>query len=96
MIVFLIRSNQPQLRPHVILNQGILTYKSGAVIIPDSLGIAKSLQDGIGLHHLVLKGDFASCGFASGANRGKVTNDLLCVLSFTSTRLTTVLGKKNM
>ena len=37
--------------------------KTGGVVVPHSLGIAVSLQDGIGLHNLVLKGSLLLLSF---------------------------------
>ena len=58
------------------------TYKSGRVVIPRSLGVAKSLQDWISLDDLILQRNFAGIFLLAlpGAHHGKVGDDLLCVL----------------
>ena len=66
------------------------TYKSGAVIIPDSLGISEGLENWVGLHHLILKGRLAPQGLAGGANGREVSNDLLRVLGLSGARLAAV------
>ena len=68
--------------------------ESGGVVIPDSLGIAVSLQDGVGLDNLVLKRSLLLLslldllGTATGAHEGEVGDDLLGVLSLSGSRLT--------
>ena len=63
-------------------------YKSGAVVIPDGLGVAESLQDGVGLDHLVLERGFPGRSFSGGADRRKVTDHLLGVFGLSGTGLT--------
>ena len=61
--------------------------KTGGVVVPHSLGVAPSLEDGVGLDDLVLKGGLALLPLARGADGGKVGNDLLGVLSLSGSRL---------
>merc|ERR1719365_249115 len=63
--------------------------KTGGVVIPGCLGITIGLQNGVGGHNLVLKGDLLGILLtAGGGNHGQVGDDLLGVLSLSSTRLT--------
>merc|ERR1719385_253679 len=62
--------------------------KSGGVVISHSLGITPGFQDRVGLDNLVLKGGLSLLPLARGADGGKVGDDLLGVLSLSSTRLT--------
>merc|ERR1712223_2174190 len=62
--------------------------KTRGVVIPHSLGIPPGLKDRVSLDNLVLKTRLTFLLLASGTNGGKVGNDLLGVLSFASTRLT--------
>merc|ERR1712214_89374 len=62
--------------------------KTGGVVIPHSLGITPGLKDRVGLDNLVLKTRLTFLLLASGTNGSKVGNNLLGVLSFASTRLT--------
>merc|ERR1719438_671941 len=62
--------------------------KTGRVVISDSLGITPSLQDRVGGNNLVLKRSLSLLPLARGADGGKVGDDLLGVLSLSSTRLT--------
>ena len=62
--------------------------ESGGVVVPHGLGVAPRLQDGVGLDDLVLKGGLSLLPLARGADGGEVGNDLLGVLSLSSTRLT--------
>merc|ERR1719232_1000479 len=68
--------------------------ESGRVVISDSLGITVGFEDGVGLDNLVLKGGLFLLtllhllGTRAGSNEGKVGDDLLGVLSLSSSRLT--------
>ena len=63
----------------------------GRVVVPRSLGITVGLQDGVGGHNLVLKGDLLGVLLgsptSSGGNHGQVGDHFLGVLSLSSTRL---------
>ena len=61
--------------------------KPGGVVVPHSLSIAPSLKDGVRLDNLVLKGGLALLPLARGANGGEVRDNLLGVLSLSSSRL---------
>ena len=61
--------------------------KPGRVVVPHCLGVAPSLEDGVGLDDLVLKGGLALLPLSGGADGGKVGDDLLGVLSLSGTRL---------
>ena len=63
--------------------------KSGGVVVPRSLGVAIRLQDWVGGHNLVLKGNLLGVllSTGSGGNHGQVGDNLLRVLSFSGTRL---------
>ena len=67
--------------------------KPRRVIIPHGFGITPSLEDGVGLDDLVLKGGLALLPLSRGADGGKVGNDLLGVLSLSGTRLASNLAK---
>merc|ERR1719393_51626 len=61
------------------------------VVVPRGLGVAVGLQDGVGSHNLVLKGDLL--GFllgtsSSSGHHGQVGDHLLGVLGLSGTRLT--------
>merc|ERR1712012_368466 len=64
----------------------------GGVVVPRGLGVAVRLQDGVGGHDLVLKGDLLGVllgGTASsGGNHRQVGDHLLGVLGLAGTRLT--------
>merc|ERR1711899_147185 len=65
--------------------------ETGGVVVPRSLGISVGLQDGVGSHNLVLKGDLL--GFllgtsSSSGHHGQVGDHLLGVLGLSGTRLT--------
>ena len=62
--------------------------KSGGIVIPGGLGITVRLQNGVGGHNLVFKGDFLVRLLAAAGHHGQVSDDLLGVLSLASTRLT--------
>jgi hypothetical protein len=62
--------------------------ETGGVVIPGSLGITVRLQNGIGGHNLVLKGNLLLNLLGAGSNNGQVGDDLLGVLSLASTRFT--------
>merc|ERR1719515_67378 len=62
--------------------------KTGRVVISDSLGITPGLQDRVGGNNLLLKGGLSLLPLARGADGGKVGDDLLGVLSLSSTRFT--------
>merc|ERR1712012_696277 len=61
--------------------------KSGGVVISHSLGVTPGLQDRVGGHNLVLKRSLSLLPLARGADGGEVGDDLLGVLSLSSTRL---------
>merc|ERR1719288_671332 len=61
--------------------------KTGRVVISDSLGITPGLQDRVGGNNLLFKGSLSLLPLARGADGGKVGNNLLGVLSLSSTRL---------
>merc|ERR1712045_638830 len=61
--------------------------ETGGVVIPHSLGVTPGLQHGVGSNNLVLKGGLSLLPLAGGADGGEVGNDLLGVLSLSSTRL---------
>merc|ERR1719232_1966310 len=62
--------------------------ETGGVVIPGCLGIAIGLQNGVGGHNLVLKGDLLLIFLATASSdHGKIGDDLLGVLSLSSTRL---------
>ena len=65
------------------------TYESGAVVIPDSFGISKGLQDWIGLHHLIFQRGLALPGLPGGADASKVPDDLLGILRLSSSGFST-------
>jgi hypothetical protein len=65
--------------------------KPGRVVVPGGLGVTIRLQYGVGSHNLVLKGyllGVSSSFFLWGSNSSQVGDNLLGVLSFSSTRLT--------
>jgi len=63
--------------------------KTGGVVIPGSLGITIGLKNRVGGHNLVLKRHLLDRLLArAGSNNSKVSDYLLGVLCFTSTRLT--------
>merc|ERR1712214_69037 len=62
--------------------------KTRGVVIPHSLGITPGLKDRVSLDNLVLKTRLTFLLLSSSTNGGKVGNNLLGVLSFASTRLT--------
>merc|ERR1712213_55380 len=59
----------------------------GRVVIPDSLGITPGLQDRVGGNNVVLMRSLSLLPLARGADGSKVGDDLLGVLSLSSTRL---------
>merc|ERR1711970_1302096 len=61
--------------------------KPRRVIIPHGLGITPSLEDGVGLDDLVLKGSLTLLPLSGGADGGEVRDDLLGVLSLSGSRL---------
>ena len=61
--------------------------KPGGVVVPHSLGISPSFEDGVGLDNLVLQGGLALLPLARGADGGKVGDDLLRVFSLSGSRL---------
>ena len=46
--------------------------KPGRVVVPHGLGVAPSLEDGVGLDDLVLKGGLALLPLSGGADGGEV------------------------
>merc|ERR1712131_108486 len=63
--------------------------KTGRVVIPGCLGISIELKNGVGGHNLVLKGNLLLGLLArAGGDHGKIGDDLLGVLSLSSSRLT--------
>merc|ERR1712012_917888 len=61
--------------------------ESRRVVISDSLSITPGLQDRVGGNNLLLKRGLSLLPLARGADGGEVGNDLLGVLSLSSTRL---------
>ena len=61
--------------------------ESGGVVVPHGLGVTPGLKDGVGLDDLVLKGGLSLLPLARGADGGEVGDDLLCVFSLSSSRL---------
>merc|ERR1711970_553795 len=61
--------------------------KPGRVVVPHGFGITPSLEDGVGLDDLVLKGGLALLPLSGGADGGEVRDDLLGVLSLSGSRL---------
>lgn len=68
------------------------TYETGRVVVTHGLSVTESLQDGIGLDDLIFQGSLALLGIGwllgGGTNGGEVGNNLLRVLSFSSSRFT--------
>ena len=62
----------------------------GGVVVPGRLGVAVGLQDWVGGHNLVLKGDLllSLLGTSSSGHHGQVGDHLLGVLGLSGTRLT--------
>ena len=65
--------------------------EAGGVVVPHSLGVAVRLQDGVGLHDLVLKRGLLLLALldllaGAGADEGEVGDDLLGVLGFPGAR----------
>merc|ERR1719150_209835 len=63
--------------------------ETGGVVIPGSLSISVGLQNGVGSHNLVLKGDLLIrlLGARASGDHGKIGDDLLGVLGLAGTRL---------
>jgi hypothetical protein len=61
--------------------------ETGRVVITGCLGVSERLKDGIGLDDLVFKGYFLGGGFAGSGDVSEVGNNLLGVLSFSGSRL---------
>ena len=63
----------------------------GGVVVPGRLGVAVGLQDWVGGHNLVLKGDLLGVllgsAASSGGHHGQVGDHLLGVLRLSGTRL---------
>merc|ERR1712012_1399170 len=59
----------------------------GGVVVPDGLGVAPGLKDGVGLDDLVLKGGLSLLPLTGGADGGEVGNDLLGVFRLSGTGL---------
>ena len=64
--------------------------ESGGVVVPGRLGVAVGLQDGVGGHNLVLKGDLllGLLSTPAGGHHGQVGDHLLGVLRLSGSRLT--------
>merc|ERR1712015_68771 len=62
--------------------------ETGGVVVPRGLGITIRLQNRVGGHNLVLKGNLLLRLLRAGGDNGQVGDDLLGVLSLASTRLT--------
>merc|ERR550532_63808 len=62
--------------------------ETGRVVVPGGLGVTVGLQDGVGGHNLVLKGDLLLGLLArAGGDHGKIGDDLLGVLGLAGTGL---------
>ena len=63
----------------------------GGVVVPRSLGVAVGLQDGVGGHDLVLKGNLLcvllGSAASSGGHHGQVSNHILGVISLSGSRV---------
>ena len=61
----------------------------GGVVVPRSLGVAVGLQDGVGGHNLVLKGDLllSLLGTTAGGDHGQVGDHFLGVLRLSGSGL---------
>ena len=72
------------------------TYKARRIVVSDSLGITPGLKYRVSLHNTVLKGPLLFnygrivTRTAASSHHSKVGNNFLCVLSFSSSRFTTV------
>lgn len=67
------------------------TYETRGVIVTHSLGVTEGLKHRVSLHNLIFQGALVLLRLillARSADSGEVRNDLLRVLSLTSTRLT--------
>lgn len=64
------------------------TYEAGGVVVADSLGISKGLEDRIGLEDLALK--TTNLVVLVCSNRCQVLDDFLCVLCLSGTRLSPI------
>merc|ERR1719204_909140 len=65
--------------------------ETGGVVVPRGLGVSVGLQDGVGSHNLVLKGDLLGVLLgtsSSSGHHGQVGDHLLGVLGLSGTRLT--------
>merc|ERR1712015_375984 len=62
--------------------------ETGGVVVPRGLGITIRLQNRVGGHDLVLKGNLLLRLLRAGGDNGQVGDDLLGVLGLASTRLT--------
>merc|ERR1712015_293760 len=62
--------------------------ETGGVVVPRGLGITIRLQNRVGGHDLVLKGNLLLRLLRAGGDNGQVGDDLLGVLGLSSTRLT--------
>ena len=62
----------------------------GGVVVPRGLGVAIGLQNGVGGHNLVLKGNLLGVFLSTGSsgNHGQVGDHLLGVLSLSGSGLT--------
>lgn len=75
--------------------------KSGGVIIPNCLGIAKGLQSGVGLDDLIFQGALAwglvlLAAVPNGSNNSKILDDPLGVDSLTSSGFSAVVTSKGL
>jgi hypothetical protein len=58
--------------------------ETGGVVVPSSLGVAIGLENGVGGHNLVLKGNLLLGLLGASGDNGQVGDDLLGVLSLAS------------
>merc|ERR1711962_1719205 len=62
--------------------------ETGRIVVTDGLGVTPGLKNGVGLDNLIFKTDFSFLSGSRSSDGGHVTNDLLGVLSLSSTRFT--------
>ena len=78
---------------HVVKPNPNKLSKAGGIIVSDCLGISKGFHDRIGLNNLIFKGCLFLVTFLDlfnyvRANKSKVSNDFLGILSFACSRFT--------